>query len=61
MSLLENHCPECGHYESECSCIDGSDGERECTKCGDSFNLEEGGLDYDVSWDGSLCLRCEDD
>lgn len=30
------------------------DGERRCTECGDSFNVEEAG-------DGDLCISCQDD
>lgn len=60
MSVIEDRCPECGRYDDDCSCIDGGGGERRCQRCGDSFNLDEGGIDFTVDWGGSLCPACED-
>lgn len=36
------------------------DGERDCIDCGESFNLGDGGQDWNTTAGGSLCLRCED-
>jgi hypothetical protein len=33
------------------------DGERRCAECGESFNLTEGGNDYDADAGGPLCSR----
>jgi hypothetical protein len=41
------------------SLADDDDGERRCSDCGDSFNLEEGGTDFDPEWGGSVCGFCE--
>ena len=37
--------------------IDLDDDERRCAQCGESFNLEDGGIDYDAEMGGPLCPR----
>lgn len=35
-------------------------GERRCVECSQTFNLDEGGTDYDPLAGGPLCIRHED-
>ena len=58
-------CEDCGADIGSSGCCwndhTPDDGERDaCTDCGESFNLNEGGQDYNEGAGGPLCGRCED-
>ena len=58
----ERFVRDLGAADTDADTDDGDDGgERECAACGNTFNLEEGGIDFDADAGGALCLSCTPD